>query len=393
MQFELALLPQIFFGSGQIQNIQMHIRPFGSRVLLVADQQALKTAQLEENLIKNSFEYCSLIVKSEPTTDVVDQGVSVGLEFKAEIVIGIGGGSALDAGKAIAGILTNGGVASDYMEVVGRGIPIKKPALPYIAIPTTAGTGSEVTKNAVILSEKEKYKASIRSPFLVSKIAIIDPSLTLSVPANVTASTGLDALTQLIEAYTSNKSQPITDALAVLGIQKAVNSLEIVYKHGDNLAAREDMALASLLSGICLANAGLGAVHGFASPLGASIPHGVACAALLAAVVDQNIQSLKAKAPNSPALVKYMRLGELITSKTYRYPAESHRALVQALRNLTKNLKIPALSKFGLKETDIPDLITKVKKSSSIRYNPVELDETALTKILTEVLQTDKASR
>jgi alcohol dehydrogenase class IV len=386
MQFELASLPQIFFGAGQIQKIQTHLRSFGSRLLLVASQSALKAANLEKSLIENNFEYRCFIVKGEPTTDVVDQGVVVGREFKAEIVVGLGGGSALDAGKAIAGLITNRGLAFDYLEVVGKGLPIKNAALPYIAIPTTAGTGTEVTKNAVILSQKDKYKASIRSPFLIPKIAIVDPSLTLRVPATITASTGLDALTQLIEAYTSNKSQPITDALALMGIQKAVNSLEIAYKQGDNLAAREDMALAALLSGICLANAGLGAVHGFASPLGAIIPHGVACAALLAAVVDQNIQSLKAKAPNSPTLLKYAKLGELITVKTYQHPEKAHRALVQALRTLTRNLKIPALSTFGLKETEIPDLIAKVKKSSSIRYNPVELEEAALTNILMQVL-------
>lgn len=386
MQFELAVLPQIFFGAGQIQNINTYFRPFGSRILLVVSQTALKTANLREILSKNSFEYLPFFVKGEPTTEMVDQGVSEGLKFEAEVVIGIGGGSALDAGKAIAGLLTNGGVALDYMEVVGKGLPIKNPALPYIAVPTTAGTGSEVTKNAVILSEKDKYKASIRSPFLVPKIAIIDPSLMLTVPPNVTASTGLDALTQLIESYTSKKAQPITDTLALAGIQKAVNSLEIAYKQGGNLVARADMALAALLSGICLANAGLGAVHGFASPLGVTIPHGIACAALLAAVVDQNIQSLKAKEPNSTILVKYAKLGELVTSKTYQRPEEAHLALVSVLRNLTKTLKIPALSKFGLKVTDIPDLIAKVKKSSSIRYNPVELDETTLTKILMETL-------
>ena len=386
MQFELALLPQIFFGSGQIQNIQMHIRPFGSRVLLVADQQALKTAHLEENLTKNNFEYLPFFVKNEPTTDIVDQGVSAGLEFKAEIVVGIGGGSALDAGKAITGLITNGGLASDYMEVVGKGFPIKYPALPYIAIPTTAGTGTEVTKNAVILSETDKYKASIRSPFLVPKIAIIDPSLTITVPANVTASTGLDALTQLIEAYTSNKSQPVTDALALLGIQKAIKSLEIAYEHGDNLAAREDMALAALLSGICLANAGLGAVHGFASPLGATIPHGVACAAILANVVDQNIQTLKVKIPNSPTLIKYANLGDMVARKSFKNLEDAHQILIQYLRDLTKKLKIPLLSQYGLKQKDIQEIIIKVKKSSSIRYNPVELNDWALTKILTQTL-------
>jgi len=386
LRFELASTPQILFGSGQIQNIGTQIRPFGSRVLIVADQIALKTAKLEEILTANELEYICFIITSEPKTEDVDQGVTAGLEFEAEAVIGIGGGSALDAGKAVAALIKNGGVALDYMEVVGQGHSIKNPPLPYIAVPTTAGTGTEVTKNAVILSEADKYKASIRSPLLVPKIAIIDPSLTLTVPANVTASTGLDALTQLIESYTSNKSQPVTDSLALLGIQKAIKSLLIAYEHGDNLAAREDMALAALLSGICLANAGLGAVHGFASPLGASIPHGVACAALLAVVVDQNIQTLKRKTPNSPTLIKYAKLGELVTTKSSKNSADAHQKLVQYLHELTKKLKIPPLSQFGLNESDIPDLIEKVKKSSSIRYNPVELDGVTLTKILTQVL-------
>lgn len=383
MQFELAPIPQIFFGSGQIQNIGPLIRPFGSRVLIVADEAALKAANLEEILTNNQLEYCSLLIKNEPTTEDIDNGVTAGLEFETEVVIGIGGGAALDAGKAVSGLITNGGVAIDYMEVVGQGLPIKCLPLPYIAVPSTAGTGAEVTRNAVIISQTDKYKASIRSPLLIPKIAIVDPSLTLTVPASVTASTGLDALTQLIEAYTSNKSQPVTDSLALLGIQKAVKSLQIAYEHGDNLSAREDMALAALLSGICLTNAGLGAVHGFASPLGASIPHGVACAALLAAVVDQNIRILKA---NSPTIVKYAKLGELVANKTFKNTAEAHQMLVQYLRNLTKRLKIPPLSKFGLNKIDIPDIIKKVKRSSSIRYNPVELDDIMLEEILIQVI-------
>lgn len=387
LQFELAPLPQIFFGSGQIQNIGTHIRPFGSRVLIVADQIALKAAKLEEILIENELEYFSLIIKNEPTTEDIDNGVATGVEFEAEIVVGIGGGAALDAGKAISGLITNGGIAIDYMEVVGNGLPIKNAPLPYIACPSTSGTGTEVTKNAVILSEADQYKASIRSPLLIPKITIVDPTLTLTVPANVTASTGLDALTQLIEAYTSNKSQPVTDSLALLGIQKAIKSLPIAYDHGDNLAAREDMALSALLSGICLANAGLGAVHGFASPLGGvNIPHGVACAALLAAVVDQNIRTLKVKAPNSPTLIKYAKLAELVDARTFKNSAEAHQNLVKYLHDLTKKLKIPPLSQFGLQKNDIPALIEKVKKSSSIRYNPVELDNATLITILTEAL-------
>jgi len=312
----------------------------------------------------------------------------MGLDSKAEVVVGVGGGSALDAGKAIAGIITNGGSARDYMEVIGKGLKIKHPALPYIAVPTTAGTGTEVTKNAVIKSPEDGYKASIRSPLLVPKVALIDPALTRSVPPQITASSGLDALCQLIEAYTSNKSNPVTDALALLGIQKAINSLLIAYEDGNNLRAREDMALAALMSGICLANAGLGAVHGFASPLGGllPIPHGVVCAALLAGVVEQNILSLKTSKMDLQTLVKYGKMGELVIKKPIKNREDDYQIIIDYLKTLTQKLHIPSLSTYGLKETDFPTIIEKVKKSSSYRYNPVKLDDATLSAILRQAL-------
>ncbi len=388
MQFDLLATPQIYFGSGKIEVIGNLIKDFGSQALIVGSESALKTINLQEILADQSINYTTFIAKGEPTIELVDRGITAGLDFKAEVVVGVGGGSALDAGKAIAGINTNGGSARDYMEVIGKGLKIKLPALPYIAVPTTAGTGTEVTKNAVLKSPEDGYKASIRSPLLVPKVALIDPALTLSVPPHVTASSGLDALCQLIEAYTSNKSQPVTDALALLGIQKAKNSLLIAFKNGNNLAAREDMALAALLSGICLANAGLGAVHGFASPLGGllPIPHGVVCASLLAEVVRQNILTLKSTNLKDPTLTKYAKLGVLITERAYKTKQDGYQALIDYLKQLTADLKIPALSSFGLQEADFPDVINKVKKSSSYRYNPAKLDDAALSAILRQAL-------
>jgi len=388
MQFDLLATPQIYFGTGKVETLGNLISEFGSKALIVGSESALKVINLEKIFTNQNLEYIRFIAKGEPTIELVDRGVAAGLDYKAEVVVGVGGGSALDAGKAIAGIIKNGGSARDYMDVIGKGLKIIHPALPYIAVPTTAGTGTEVTKNAVIKSPEDGYKASIRSPLLVPKVALIDPTLTLSVPSKITASSGLDALCQLIEAYTSNKSNPVTDALALLGIQKAINSLLVAYEDGTNLNAREDMALAALLSGICLANAGLGAVHGFASPLGGSfpIPHGVVCAALLAGVVEQNILSLKPSKTSLQTLVKYAKMGELVIKKPIKYREDDYQIIIDYLKTLTQKLHTPSLSTYGLKETDFPAIIEKVKKSSSYRYNPVKLDDAALSGILRQAL-------
>ncbi|MHA1264036.1 MAG: iron-containing alcohol dehydrogenase [Candidatus Helarchaeota archaeon] len=388
MQFDFLSTPHIYFGSGRMQTICSLIREFGREALIVGSESALKASKLPSILEDDSIQSTIFIVKGEPTIALVDQGVAEGVNSKAQMVIGIGGGSALDAGKAIAGLLTNGGSARDYMEVIGKGLKLRKPSIPYIAIPTTAGTGTEVTKNAVIKSPEDGYKASIRSPLLVPKIALIDPSLMCSVSPNITASAGLDALTQLIEPFTSNKAQPITDALALLGIQKVKASLLEAYNQGTNLAAREDMALAALLSGICLANAGLGVVHGFASPLGGlyPIPHGIICAKLLAPAIEQNIRSLKEQAINNPALLKYAQLGDLVSGQSHTDPNQAYEALIEFLRELTSSLKIPSLSQYGLVEQDFPKIIVKVKKSSSYRYNPIALDDSALHNILNQAL-------
>ncbi|MFW9995712.1 MAG: iron-containing alcohol dehydrogenase [Candidatus Odinarchaeota archaeon] len=392
MEFEFLHLPRVIFGTGQFQRIGILVKEFGSRVLIVASKSALeKTSSkqiLEDVLSEQGIDVAYFTVKNEPEIELIDQGVVFGQEFGAEVVIGIGGGSAVDAGKAIASLFTNGGSARDYMEVIGKGLAITRPSLPYIAIPTTAGTGSEVTKNAVISAKDEGFKASIRSSYLIPAITMVDPGLMTTVPPEITASCGLDALTQLIESYTSINAQPITDCLAELGIKAVANSIRTAYTTGTDISARESMALAALLSGICLANAGLGAVHGFASPLGAryQVAHGSICAALLAPVVESNILELKKEPPVHPTLEKYARLGELLTGKTFSNDDAARNAAMEYLYELTTYLKIPKLSNIGIVPEDFVEIIKKAKKASSMKYNPIKLSTRALQDVLERAL-------
>ncbi|UCG00994.1 MAG: iron-containing alcohol dehydrogenase [Candidatus Heimdallarchaeota archaeon] len=390
MEFEFLPTPCIFFGPKQFHKIGTLVKELGSRLLIVASGSALNSPETRETVstLKQEIEFDTFLVTGEPTIETIDSGVQKAHDFKADVIMGLGGGSAIDGSKAIAGLITNpGGSARDYMEVIGRGSVITQPSLPIVAVPTTAGTGSEVTKNAVILAEKEKFKASIRSPLLIPKIAIIDPRLMQAVPPSVTATCGMDALTQLIEAYTSNKAQPLTETLALLGVKKATKSLLICYKKGESLEAREDMALASLLSGICLANSGLGAVHGFASPMGGlKIPHGVICAALLAPTIEANIKQLTMKDPKNTALKKYAKLGEIVSGKTIPSINDAHIALINYLKTLTKQLNIPTLSKFALSDSDVQTIVDNAIKSSSMKYNPIKLKKEVLKEILHQII-------
>ncbi len=393
LRFDFLQVPQLKFGFGRIIELPESLEQFkATNCLFVGNRSVLKSAKITEILaeIKENEQVTVglLEVQGEPDTTQVDKGVQLGKELQANCVIAIGGGSAIDLGKAIAGLLTNEGEAKDYMEVIGTGKKITNEPAPLIAIPTTAGTGSEATKNAVILSKKEKIKASIRSPLLIPKLAIIDPELMLSMPRNVTASTGMDALTQLIEAYTSNKAQPLTDVLARMGLNRAIKSLLLAYDNGQDVSAREDMAFSALLSGICLANAGLGAVHGFAGILGGrlEIPHGVICAALLKPVIEENIRQMVKEVPYHRTLTKYVKLAYLFGVPKNENIKTTAFNLIERLEQLTNLLKIPKLSSLGLQEQDFETIIPLVLKSSSIRYNPVALSEEALYSILQKTL-------
>jgi alcohol dehydrogenase class IV len=319
-------------------------------------------------------------VADEPTTDVARGGTEYARDAGCDFVIGFGGGSVLDTGKAIAALLTNGGAPLDYLEVIGRGQSLARPAAPYIAIPTTAGTGSEVTRNAVLASSEHGVKVSLRSPLMLPRVAVVDPGLTHSLPPEVTASTGLDALTQVMEPYVSNRANPMTDGVCREGMRRAARSLGRAYENGDDPAAREDMAVASLFGGLALANAGLGAVHGFAGPLGGMFhaPHGSICATLLPHVMAVNVQALQERHPDSEALQRYDEVARILTGNATATAIDA----VTWVRDLCEALQVPSLASHGLTRADFPVLIEKASAASSMRGNPIELTPDEMREIL-----------
>lgn len=323
------------------------------------------------------------LIAGEPEVSDVDAGVAVARSSNAGVIVGLGGGSAIDAAKAIAGVLANGGSAIDYMEVIGQGKKILKPAAPWIAVPVTAGTGAEVTRNAVIGCKEKHFKASLRSDLLLARVALIDPELGVTVRSEVTARCGMDALTQCLEAYVSKGAQPLSDQAALEGLRHAGRSLRQAFQNGGDLEARGDMALAALCGGIALTNAGLGAVHGFAAPLGAHIPapHGTVCAVLLPHVMEANVKALRAKG-SVEALKRYALVGRILVGREDVSDERAIDAGVAYAHELVRDLHIPGLSRFGLREGDIETLVSRAKKASSMRYNPVELDNATLTSIL-----------
>ena len=311
MIFDFFSVPRIIFGVGQFSRLGELAGPLGRRALLIFNGSQALADRAIALLTAAGLSVQVIRQRGEPTVDDIDRAIALARSEQCDMTIGLGGGSAIDAAKAVAGLLTNGGAALDYMEVVGKGQKITRPAAPWMAIPTTAGAGAEVTRNAVIGAPAKHFKASIRGEQLLARIALVDPELAVDVPATVTASSGMDALCQCIESYTSTGAQPMTDALAMQGVKAAARSLERAVKNGHDIAARSDMALAALLSGIALTNAGLGAVHGFAAPLGANFPapHGTICAALLPHVIAANVEALRAESSDHPALLRYADVG------------------------------------------------------------------------------------
>ncbi len=380
MRFEFATAARIIFGRGTIREVGPLSAEMGSSVFIVTGSSTKRAGPLLEQLDKHKIKHILFNVTGEPTTTIVKEAVEQARRSKPDLVIGIGGGSVLDTGKVVAALLTNAGKLEEYLEVVGEGKPIKQSPLPYIAIPTTAGTGAEVTRNAVLGVPEQKVKVSMRSPLMLPRVAVIDPELTYSMPPALTASTGLDALTQLTEAYVSNKANPLTDGVCREGIKRAGRSLRKAYEDSGNEAAREDMALASLFSGLALANAGLGVVHGFAGPLGGMIsaPHGVICARFLPYVMQANVQALKPRQADSPYLTRYDEVAQLLTGKAKAQASDG----VVWIQELCGTLKVPSLTEFGLKEQDFPEVVAKAQKSSSMKGNPIQLIDNDLMEIL-----------
>jgi alcohol dehydrogenase class IV len=378
LNFNFSTATQILFGNGTIAKVPELLNNYGSKILLVTGKNSERAKPLSDRLSSASDIYCFRVEK-EPSVEVIDEGVELARENHCEAIVGFGGGSVIDSAKAIAALTPNAGELLDYLEVIGKGKKLEEKPLPFIAIPTTAGTGAEASKNSVIYSAEHKVKVSLRSPLMFADVAVIDPELTLSVPPEVTATTGMDALTHLLETFVSNQANPFIDNFGREGMQRVSRSLLKAYENGSNLEAREDMAYAALLGGMALANVKLGAVHGFAGPMGGMfpVPHGAVCARLLPAVMEANLESVKAQNLNH-IISKYHEVAQLLIGESKARSEDG----IQWAQQMVEKLKIPSLSAFGLTPDDFPALVEKAKKASSMKGNPVVLSDESLMLIL-----------
>jgi alcohol dehydrogenase class IV len=427
MNFEFASASRIIFGPHTSRQIGVYVNRFGNSALLVCGRSQERAASTAEHLREQGVRVTIFRAEREPTIEMINRGASLAREAACSMVIAVGGGSVIDTGKAVAALSTNRGKLLDYLEVIGRGEPLANPPLHFVAVPTTAGTGSEVTKNAVIFSPEHRVKVSLRSSFMYPAVAVVDPELTLTLPPALTASTGLDAFTQLIEPFICNKPTPPTDAFCREGLARISRALPAAYQNGADARAREDMCMASLFSGIALANAKLGAVHGLAGPLGGMIdaPHGTICAALLPHVMAVNLKALRKRQPQSPALLRMAELGRIMgravqtgawqsgagqsgaasagtaggaptgqasfaAASSAAFIAETNPtaaaaqadAAVEQIRSLCSRFALPSLGKLGFKKADFAAVIEKSRHSSSMKGNPLPLTDRELGSVL-----------
>jgi alcohol dehydrogenase class IV len=381
VSFEFVTAGRVLFGAGKLKEVGALAQGLGKRALVVIGKSAGAVQRVEpmfSTLTESGIEYATFSVSGEPTLDVARTGTQRAREERCDSVIGFGGGSVMDTGKAIAALLTNGGDPLDYVEVIGKGQPLTQRSAPYMAIPTTAGTGAEVTRNAVLGSPEQRVKVSLRSAHMLPRVALVDPELTYDLPPQLTATTGLDALTQLIEAFVSVKANPMTDAICREGMLRASRSLRRAYEHGDDVSARQDMCVASVFGGMALANAGLGAVHGLAGPLGGMFdaPHGALCAALLPHVMEVNRGMIRGPAGRGAVSAP--------TEIVRRF--EEVAKLIGDTGDLVRALQIPPLRQYGVKRGDFPAIIEKSKSSSSMKGNPLPLRDEELREILERAL-------
>ena len=371
MRFEFGTATRILFGPGVVAEVAGAAAALGRRALVVTGRGVERSGSLVERLNTRNVGVEILSVAGEPTIQIVRAGVQRAGETQCDLVVGIGGGSVVDAGKAIAALLANGGDPLNYLEVIGRGQALTKPSAPYVAIPTTAGTGAEVTRNAVLAVPEQRLKASLRSPLMYPRLAVVDPELTHTLPSSITATTGLDALTQLVEPFVSSRANPVTDAFCREGLPHAARSLRQAYERGNDVKAREDMSLVSLLGGLALANAGLGAAHGIASVVGGMFPapHGAVCARLLPYVMEINVRALQERQPGNEALRRYDEVARILTGNDQAKAADG----VMWVQGLCAALQIPPLAPYGMTPADLPTVVEKSAVASSTKANPIQL--------------------
>ncbi len=384
MRFEFATADRIIFGLGAATELPGIVASYGCHAFVMTGAGTNRSETLID-VIRNA---CTAIfrfeVHGEPTVAVVQQAVRVARDNRCDVVVGIGGGSVLDSAKAVAAMLTNPGEIEDYLEIVGAGKSIAIPSAPCIAVPTTAGTGSEVTRNSVLGVPDRKVKVSMRSPLMLPRVALIDPQLTVSLPPEITASTGMDAMTQLLEAFVCKRANPMTDAVCREGLHRCGRSMMRACRNPRDLFAREDLSLAALFSGIALANAGLGAVHGLAGPLGGTIhaPHGVICARLLPFVCRANIHALGEQSGAGAVLTRYDQAAGMLMGD----PDARCDALIDWFGELCDTLSIPRLSEYGLNESTLSEIIQAAQNASSMKTNPAVLSNDVLMNILRQSL-------
>jgi alcohol dehydrogenase class IV len=384
LTFEFATAGRILFGDGIVSRLPALAREFGSRAMVVHGASRERAQPLLSALTEAGVTCCSFGIRGEPTTHIAGEGAEAARAARCEMVLGLGGGSVLDGAKAIAALATNPGTALDYMEVIGKGLPIACDPLPLIAIPTTAGTGSEVTRNTVLLSPEHRVKASIRHARLLPRLALVDPQLMYSAPPAVTAAAGMDALTQLIEPYLSTRANPVTDGLALEGIARVARSLKRAFRDGQDRQAREDMAVASLFGGLCLANAGLGVVHGISGPLGGMFPapHGAICAQLLPRAMRINLRAMRAREPGSIALERVTQVARVLTGQA---SAAAEQAC-EWLDVMCRTLGIPPLAQYGVAAGDVSALTEKSMAATSTKTNPILLTPAEVGEIISASL-------
>ena len=384
MQFEFSTANRIIFGAGALKQAGPYAASIGRKALVVTGSDPQRAQPLLDQLSAQNLDSTVIRIVAEPTLDIIETALVTVRDRQTDLVIGIGGGSVVDAGKAIAALATNPGDIRDYLEVIGAGKPLTNTPLPYVAIPTTAGTGSEVTRNAVLKAPAEQVKVSLRSPLMLPQLAIVDPELTLSLPPHATAATGMDALTQLWEAFISRRANPFTSALCREGLKRVARSIKRAFTHPEDLNARQDMSLASLFSGLALANAGLGAVHGIAGPLGGmcDAPHGAACARLLPEVAAANLKALLERQPDSPSVARFLEAAQILTQSA----SASTQSGIRWLQDLCSGFEIPSLSDCGFKADQVPRLIEQSQQASSMKGNPIELTENELDAVIRSAL-------
>ena len=384
VHFDLAVPADIRFGAGRVSEVPDALAGLGaSRVLVVTGRTTSRADEIRSALSKAGISSIPFGVATEPSIERVRAAMALLADAGCDAVLGFGGGSAIDVAKAAALLASSGVDPLEHLEVIGAGRPIERPGLPCVAVPTTAGTGSEVTRNSVLSGGG--VKASLRSPLMLPKVAVVDPDLLAGLPSATIAASGMDALSQLIEPLLSQRANPFSDALARDGIGRSARSLRRAYQERmEDAAVREDLALASLFGGICLANSGLGAVHGIAAAAGARLaaPHGAVCAAVLAAAMEVNLRVLRERAPGHPALLRMAEVALLLTGQPDATPEDG----IRWLQELTAALSIPGLASYRLSEDEIPAVVTAAQKASSMRGNPIELTDAEVTEIATRSL-------